>query len=104
MTKSNLLSNNISKVNNVFNNSKVNKKLKKKKYYDLILANIIFSQLRELIKDFNFLIKVNGFLIISGILKSQKLYLINQYRCFYFYPVKVSEENYWTTIIFKKIK
>ena len=42
MTKSNLLSNNISKVNNVFNNSKVNKKFKKKKYYDLILANIIF--------------------------------------------------------------
>lgn len=104
MTKLNLISNNISKVNNVFNNSKVNKKFKKKKYYDLILANIIFSQLRELIKDFNFLINVNGFLIISGILKSQKSYLINQYRNFYFYPIKVSEENYWTTIIFKKIK
>ena len=43
-----------------------------------------------------------AFLIVSGILIHQKNQVINLYRKFKIYPVKISEEKKWITITFKK--
>ena len=60
------------------------------------------SQLKSLIKEFTYILDHNGFLIVSGILNYQKNQLINLYRKFKIYPVKISEEEKWVTITFKK--
>ena len=68
----------------------------------MIFANILLPQLKSLIKEFTYILDHNGFLIVSGILIYQKNQLINLYRKFKIYPVKISEEEKWITITFKK--
>ncbi len=102
--KLNLFLNNLSMFDKVFNGRNVHKKFKKKNYYDVICANIFLTELKKLVKNFCFLVKNNGYLIISGILKSQRSNLLSSYRKFSLYPIKISEENSWLTIIFKKMK
>ena len=68
----------------------------------MIFANILLPELKSLIKEFNYILDYNGVLIISGILIYQKNHLINLYRKFKIYPVKISEEEKWITITFKK--
>ena len=101
MSKFNLKKNNIFS-NNVFEVSPIKKKYIKKKSYNLIFANILLTELKSLIKEFNYILEYNGVLIISGILINQKNKLINLYRKFKIYPVKISEEEKWVTIIFIK--
>ena len=102
MSKFNLKKNNIFSNNNVFEVSPIKKKYIKKKSYNLIFANILLFELKSLIKEFNYILGYNGVLIVSGILTNQKNCLINLYRRFKIYPVKISEEEKWVTIIFKK--
>ncbi len=106
MSKFNLKKNNIISNNNVFNNvlevSPKKRKHIKKNFYNLIFANILLPQLKSLIKEFTYILDHNGFLIVSGILIYQKNQLINLYRKFKIYPVKISEEEKWITITFKK--
>ena len=68
----------------------------------MIFANILLPQLKFLIKEFTYILDYNGFLIVSGILIHQKNQVINLYRKFKIYPVKISEEEKWITITFKK--
>ena len=72
MSKFNLKNNYIFSNNRVFEVSPIKKKYVKKKSYDLILANILLSELKFLIKEFNYILDYNGVLIISGILINQK--------------------------------
>ena len=101
ISKLNLKKNNILS-NNVFEVSPIKKKYIKKKNYNLIFANILLPELKSLIKEFNYILDYNGVLIVSGILINQKNKLINLYRKFKIYPVKISEEEKWVTIIFIK--
>ena len=67
-----------------------------------LAANILYKPLKILIKKFNYLLKKNSYLIISGILETQKNYIVNKYRFFNFYIFKIYSFNNWVTIIFKK--
>ena len=102
MSKFNLKKNKIISNNNVFEVSQKKRKYIKKNFYNLIFANILLPQLKSLIKEFTYILDHNGFLIVSGILIYQKNQLINLYRKFKIYPVKISEEEKWITITFKK--
>ena len=102
MTKFNIKKNNIPMKNNVFKVSLFDNKHKRKSFYDLVFANILFPELKHLVKQINYILNYNGFLIISGILNEQKSYLINLYRNFSLYPVKITNEENWTSIIFIK--
>ena len=102
MSKFNLKKNNIISNNNVLEVSPKKRKYIKKNFYNLIFANILLPQLKSLIKEFTYILDYNGFLIVSGILNYQKNKLINLYRKFRIYPVKISEEEKWITITFKK--
>ena len=93
MSKFNLKKNNISSNNNVFEVSPNKKKYIKKKFYNLIFANILLPELKSLIKEFRYILDYNGTLIVSGILSNQKNYLINLYRKFKFYPVNITEKE-----------
>ena len=103
LTRFNIKENNLSNIGNVFSVSKIQKGYFKKYYYDIIIANILFSPLKILIKEFKKLLKKNAYLIISGILTDQKKYIINKYRLFNFLPMKIMNKNDWVTIIFKKL-
>ena len=102
MSKFNLKKNNIISNNNVLEVSPKKRKHIKKNFYNLIFANILLPQLKSLIKEFTYILDHNGFIIVSGILIYQKNQLINLYRKFKIYPVKISEEEKWITITFKK--
>ena len=102
MSKFNLKKNNIISNNNVLEVSSKKRKHIKKNFYNLIFANILLPQLKSLIKEFTYILDHNGFIIVSGILIHQKNHLINLYRKFKIYPVKISEEEKWITITFKK--
>ena len=102
MSKFNLKKNNIISNNNVLEVSPKKRKHTKKNFYNLIFANILLPQLKFLIKEFIYILDHNGLLVVSGILIYQKNQLINLYRKFKIYPVKISEEEKWITITFKK--
>jgi ribosomal protein L11 methyltransferase len=102
ISKFNLKKNNIISNNNVFEVSPKKRKYIKKNFYNLIFANILLPQLKSLIKEFTYILDHNGLLIVSGILIYQKNHLINLYRKFKIYPIKISEEEKWITITFKK--
>ena len=102
MSKFNLKKNNITSNNNVFEISPKKRKYIKKNFYNLIFANILLPQLKSLIKEFTYILDYNGILIVSGILIYQKNHLINLYRKFKIYPVKILEEEKWVIITFKK--
>ena len=104
MSKFNLKKNNIISNNNVLEVSSKKKKHIKKNFYNLIFANILLPQLKSLIKEFTYILDHNGFIIVSGILIYQKNHLINLYRKFKIYPIKISEEEKWITITFMKKK
>ncbi len=103
LTKINLKENNLQNLGNIFNTPLNSKSYKKKQFYDLVLANILFDPLKSLIKEFSYILKNKSYLIISGILIQSKLSIINKYRYFNFYPYKEYNDNNWITIIFKKI-
>ena len=102
LTKNNLKKNNLSKIGNVLYNPWQKNKYYKKNYYDVVVANILLNPLKVLIKDFNYILKKNSYLIISGILYNQKNILINKYRKFNFFIYKLYNDNNWITIIFKR--
>ena len=102
MSKLNLKKNNIISSNNVFEVSPKKREYIKKNFYNLIFVNILLPQLKSLIKEFTYILDHHGLLIVSGILIYQKNHLINLYRKFKIYPVKISEEEKWITITFKK--
>ena len=102
LTKFNLRKNNLRNQGNVFLTSKGRNKYYKKQNYDVVLANILFKPLKILVKDFNYILKKQSYLIISGILEDQKRFLINKYRMFNFFIYKIYNEKNWITIIFKR--
>ena len=102
LTKINIKKNNLKYLNNIIHTRFHQYKYYKKAYYDLLAANILYKPLKGLIKKFNYLLKKNSYLIISGILETQKNYIVNKYRFFNFYICKIYSFNNWVTIIFKK--
>ena len=102
LAKINIKKNNLKSQGNIFHSTRERYKYHKENYYDAIVANILFGPLKNLVKEFSLLLKRNSYLIISGILKSQKNYIINKYRKFNFYFYMIYTENNWVTIIFRK--
>ncbi len=102
LTNINIQKNNVKRLGNVFHSIKERKKFFKKNYYDLIVANILFNPLKNMVAEFSALLKKNSILIISGILFYQKNYIVNKYRKFNFYIFMIFEDNNWITIIFNK--
>ena len=94
----------INKINNVFFdkcNFFYSKHLNGKKF-DLIVANILLLPLKRNVKAFNNHLISGGFLILSGILTTQKNDLINHFGKFNLKLVKNIYINEWESLILKK--
>ena len=94
----------MNKINNVFFhkcNFFYSKYLIGKKY-DLIVANILLLPLKKNVKAFNNHLNPGGFLILSGILRTQKNDLINHFGKFNLKLVKNIYINEWESLILKK--
>ncbi len=73
----------------------------KKNHYDLILANILFSPLYDLAPLFKRVLKINSYLILSGLLNFQIPKIISRYNHFGFVPKKVICSSEWGAVILK---
>ena len=76
--------------------------LTKKKYYDLIFANILFGPLITLAPSFKSLLKPNSFIILSGLLSNQITSIVNRYKMFGFKLKKKIIINGWGTLIMRR--
>ena len=98
-SKNNMLINKIkfelSNGNKVFKNTLVTK-------FDLVVANILSSELIKLAQDISKYLKKDGFLILSGILKNQSVLVINKFRNFNLTLIKKIYFDDWVTIIMVK--
>ena len=72
------------------------------KKFDLIVANILLKTLKKLPKKMNEHNNLNGYLIISGILKKQINDLNRYYRSFKYKLNYKFIQNEWAALIFKK--
>ena len=91
-------------INNVFFlkcNFFYSKYLKGKKF-DLIVANLLLLPLKKNVKAFYNHLIPGGFIILSGILKTQKNDLINHFGKFNLKLVKNIYINEWESLILKK--
>ena len=98
-SKKNMLINKIkfelSDGNKVFRNSLYAK-------FDLVVANILSSELIKLAQDISKYLKKDSFLILSGILKNQSILIINKFRNFNLILIKKIYFDDWVTIIMVK--
>ena len=86
----NIVSNQLYLTNNYFSFKYI-----KKNHYDLIVANILFSPLYDLAPLFNRVLKINCYLILSGLLNFQIPKIIKRYNHFGFIPKKVICSSEW---------
>ena len=70
--------------------------------FDLIVANIICSELIKLAQDIAKYLGNNCYLVLSGILKSQENSIISKYRNFNLLLVKKEYVENWVTILMIK--
>lgn len=92
----NIVSNQLYLTNNYFSFKYI-----KKNHYDLIVANILFSPLYDLAPLFKRVLKINSYLILSGLLNFQIPKIINRYNHFGFIPKKVICSSEWGAVILK---
>ena len=102
LTKKNLRLNNIVSRDIVHSNSNKMNNINKKKYYDLIFANILFGPLKSLAPRLKFISKPNSFLILSGLLSNQITNIVNRYKMFGFKLKKKIIINGWGTVIMRR--
>ena len=102
LTKKNLRLNNIISREIFLSKSNTMKNFNKKKYYDLIFANILFSPLISLAPRLKFISKPNSFIILSGLLSNQITNIINRYKMFGFKLKKKIIINGWGTLIMRR--
>ena len=76
--------------------------LKNKSEFDLVVANIITSELSLLAKYIEKKIKKNGYLVLSGILDYQSKIILSKFRNFNIILNKKISISSWVTIILKK--
>ena len=81
---------------------KTNLNLKYKSEFDLVVANIITSELILLAKYIEKKIKKNGYLVLSGILDYQSKIILSKFRNFNIILNKKISISGWVTIILKK--
>ncbi len=102
LTKKNLRLNNIISREIFLSKSNTMKNFSKKKYYDLIFANILFSPLKSLAPRLKFISKPNSFIILSGLLSNQITNIVNRYKIFGFKLKKKIIINGWGTVIMRR--
>ena len=74
-----------------------------RKKFDLIVSNILLSPLKRNVVNFCRYLNSGGFVIVSGILKSQVNDMISHYGKFNLKLVKYNYISDWISIIFKKL-
>lgn len=95
------------KINN-FNNvifakcSGIKAKVLQGKKFDLIVANLLLNEHKEIIKSLSLKLKKKGILVISGILYSEKNFFISILRGFDLKFVRYSNIDNWVGLVFKK--
>ena len=102
LTKQNLRLNNIISREILLSKSNTMKNFNKKKYYDLIFANILFGPLTSLAPRLKFISKPNSFIILSGLLSNQITNIVNRYKMFGFKLKKKIIINGWGTVIMRR--
>lgn len=70
---------------------------------DILLANILANPLIELAEQFSHLVKDNGYIVLSGIIESQRDVIVNHYQQWFTISEITSQEN-WFCIVAKKMK
>ena len=91
-------------LNNVrfYNQNGLNSFFLRKKSYDLIVANILLTTHRKLVKQYYNKLKNNGEIVISGILIDQEMEIISIFNKFNFKLKKKIYSFKWVGLIFKK--
>lgn len=102
LTKQNLRLNNIISREILLSKSNTMKNFNKKKYYDLIFANILFGPLTSLAPRLKFISKPNSFIVLSGLLSNQITNIVNRYKMFGFKLKKKIIINGWGTVIMRR--
>ncbi len=102
LTKQNLRLNNIISREIFLSKSNTMKNINKKKYYDLIFANILFGPLTNLAPRLKFISKPNSFIVLSGLLSNQITNIVNRYKMFGFKLKKKIIINEWGTVIMRR--
>ena len=102
LTKQNLRLNNIISREIFLSKSNTMKNFNKKKYYDLIFANILFGPLTSLAPRLKFISKPNSFIVLSGLLSNQITNIVNRYKMFGFKLKKKIIINGWGTVIMRR--
>ena len=102
LTKQNLRLNNIISREISLSKSNTIKNFNKKKYYDLIFANILFGPLTSLAPRLKFISKPNSFIVLSGLLSNQITNIVNRYKMFGFKLKKKIIINGWGTVIMRR--
>ena len=102
LTKQNLRLNNIISREILLYKSNTMKNFNKKKYYDLIFANILFGPLTSLAPRLKFISKPNSFIVLSGLLSNQITNIVNRYKMFGFKLKKKIIINGWGTVIMRR--
>ena len=102
LTKQNLRLNNIASREILLSKSNTMKNFNKKKYYDLIFANILFDPLTSLAPRLKFISKPNSFIVLSGLLSNQITNIVNRYKMFGFKLKKKIIINGWGTVIMRR--
>ena len=102
LTKQNLRLNNIISREILLSKSNTMKNFNKKKYYDLIFANILFGPLTSLAPRLKFISKPNSFIVLSGLLSNQITNIVNRYKMFGFKLRKKIIINGWGTVIMRR--
>lgn len=74
----------------------------KRKPYDLVIANILASALKEMAENLNAVTDQNGYVILSGILSSQSQSVLNRYVSLGFTLKKSYVIGDWTTLVLQR--
>ena len=102
-SRKNIINNNLkSKIRFELIHPKTNLNLQYKSEFDLVVANIITSELSLLAKYIEKKIKKNGYLVLSGILDYQSKIILSKFRNFNIILNKKISISGWVTIILKK--
>lgn len=74
--------------------------------FDIIVCNILYNDIISLKDTFSKVIKKEGYLILSGLLKEQTKSVIKHYICHFSFKnaLNMKDKNFeWTALLFKKI-
>lgn len=74
----------------------------KRKPYDLVIANILASALKEMAEDLTAVTDQNGYVILSGILNAQSESVLDQYTPLGFTLKKSYVIGDWTTLVLQR--